>query len=159
MPLEASHTMLTGMSNTGPALSTETIAALEARLGAALPTPYRDFLLRYNGGRPQPYYYDVPGWSGGVGIVNDFNGVLPGQYNDIEGHTENLRGRLPSGFIPIGDDPGGNALLIALREEGRGKIYFWDHGNQPYDCGPRLSDYPNIFLVADDLDTFLQGLR
>ena len=38
------------LTNTGPPLREEDVAALEARLGVRFPDEYRDFLLQWNGG-------------------------------------------------------------------------------------------------------------
>ena len=151
--------MLITMERVGPKLTEDSINNFEKKIGYKLPVAYKDFLLQYNGGKPRPDTYDVPGWQHGYSIVNDFNGILPGEYNDIEDNIGLLRGRLPTGFIPIADDPGGNALLLSLAGITASKVYFWDHENEPYEGGDRLEDYPNIHWVADSFTDLLNKLR
>jgi len=151
--------MLENMEDTGPQLSGGDLDKLEVRLGYKMPDDFRRFLLKYNGGMPFPYYYDVQGWQEPHAAVNEFNGILPGLYNDIEVNLENRKGRLPEGFIPIANDPGGNTLLLSLVDETLGKVYFWDHENEPYERGVALKDYPNIYWVADSFNQLLEQLH
>ena len=150
--------MLQSMEMTGPALSDADIDRVEQKLAVRLPIAYRKFLLQYNGGRPEPYYFDVAGFKG-PGMVNDFNGLVPGAYNDLERHYGALRDKLPRGFVPVADDPGGNAVLIGTIGDTQGKIYWWDHEAQPYERGDELAMYPNIYPVAEDFDEFLRMLK
>jgi len=151
--------MLITMERVGPKLTEDSIINFEKKSGYKLPVVYKDFLLKYNGGKPRPDTYDVPSWQHGYSTVNDFNGILPGEYNDIEDNIRLLRGRLPTGFIPIADDPGGNVLLLCLAGSTTSKVYFWDHENEPYERGDRLEDYPNIHWVADSFTDLLNKLR
>jgi cell wall assembly regulator SMI1 len=147
------------MTNVGPELSESDVDRVEEQLGASLPDSYRAFLLKFNGGRPDHYHFDVRGWRHQTSLVNDFNGIVPGEYNDLVEHAEVLEDRVPSGFIPIADDPGGNAILLSLEGPTRGTVYFWDHEEEPDDPGEALDDYPNIYRLADDFETFLEGLK
>lgn len=151
--------MFSEMTHIGPRLSETDITQVEARVGWSLPEAYRVFLLIFNGGRPEPSDFSVPQWHYQASLVNDFSGIIPGRYNDIEKNIEILGYRLPNGFIPIADDPGGNAILLSLHGPTRGKVYFWDHENEPNEYTDDVRDYPNIYLVADDFISFLHMLR
>jgi len=150
--------MLTKMDNVGPSLTALDLQEFEQRLGYLLPEEYKTFLLQYNGGTPIPNTYKIVGWTEPCSLVNEFNGIIPDQYNDIEENIELLEGRLPNGFIPIADDPGGSSLLLSVDKDTYGKVYYWDHENEPYDGGERLQDYPNIFFVADSFSDLLDQL-
>jgi len=143
----------------GPSLTQKDINAFEQQHGVSLPQAYRTFLLSTNGGRPQPAYYDVPGWRFKTTKVSAFNGILPGAYNDLTDNIKMLKGRVPEGFIPIGSDPGGNEALLCTSGDTRGKVYFWDHENEPPGDAERLEDYPNIHVVAENFDSFLSSLK
>ena len=93
------------MTNVGPELSEADVDRAQEQLGASLPDSYRAFLLEFNGGRPDPYHFDVAGWRHRKSLVNDFYGLVPGEYNDLVENAELLEDRVPSGFIPIADDP------------------------------------------------------
>ena len=147
------------MKNTGPNLSKDDLKQFEKRIDFLLPGSYREFLLQFNGGRPNPYHFFVPNWRHQRSLVNDFNGIVPGKYNDLEEDIGVLEDRLPKGFIPIADDPGGNRILLGLHGPTQGKIYFWDHENEPEDPTDNLEDYSNIYLLADNFADFLKSLR
>lgn len=151
--------MLEEMSSVGPKLAEKDVVQFEKDLRCPLPASYKEFLLKFNGGRPTPHHYLVPGWHYQHSLVNDFYGIVPGQYNDLEENIELLEDRLPKGFIPIADDPGGNCILISLDGETRGRVYFWDHENEPEDATDDLIAYSNIYLLANDFDQFLNNLR
>ncbi len=70
---------------------------------------------------------------------------------------EILSGRIIKGFLPIGDDPGGNFYLLGTTKEYFGQIYFWDHENeaqlhneQPY--------FDNMSFIASSFTEFLNKL-
>ena len=149
------------MTDVGPKLSEEELAKFEEQIGFTLPISYRKFLLAYNGGNPSPYFYVVPKWHYQQSLVNEFNGIDPdGEHIiDLRETIELLASRLPKGFIPIAGDPGGNCVLISLDGPTYGKIYFWDHENEPEDCTENLSDYANIYWLADDFEDFLNNLK
>lgn len=132
----------------------------EEKIGHALPPAYRKFILTYNGGEPNPYYFKVPNWKYKQSLVNQLKGIDPGgSYVDLEEVNELLAGRLPDNFIAIGDDPGGNMILTGLEGASKGKIYFFDHENEPDDADGKLESYPNIYFLADDFDTFITNLK
>jgi len=147
------------MDRAGPPLSDSDILEFEERMGISLPMPYRLFLLKYNGGSPEPCDFAVPKWEYQDSLINEFNGILPGEYNDLQDHIEILEVRLPKGFIPVAADPGGNAVLLSTEGSTRGRVYFWDHENEPEDGGDDVSDYPNIYPLANSFDEFLDNLR
>ena len=147
------------VDNAGPKPTETVVSQFEKRIGFSLPVPYRSFLLKFNGGRPYPYHFAVPNWYHRKSLINDFYGIVPGEYNDLEENIELLRGRLPKGFIPIADDPGGNCILISTEAATYGKVYLWDHENEPENASENLSDYPNIYILAINFDEFLNNLR
>jgi hypothetical protein len=152
--------MTTKITNLGPKLSEAELVKFEEQIGFTLPESYRNFLLVYNGGEPSPYFHKVPKWHFQQSLVVEFKGIDPcSEYVDLGEAIELLQDRLPKGFIPIGGDPGGNYVLISLDGSTRGKIYFWDHEDEPEDCTENLSDYPNIYWLADDFKNFLNNLK
>ena len=147
------------MRGAGPALTENDLRQLESRLGSDLPGSYREFLLRFNGGRPTPSHFDVPNWPVRESLVNDFNGVVPGAYNDLEKDLDLLQDRIPKDLIPIADDPGGNVILLGVGGPYHDHVFFWDHDNEPFDAGESLEEYPNVYPIAQDFRSFLMGLR
>lgn len=148
------------MTKTGPKLSEDDLIKLEKQIGFVVPSPYRKFLLAYNGGKPVPEFFEVPGWRYKQSLVTELLGIIPGvKYADLEQNIKLMAGRLPRGFIPIGDDPGGNMIVISLDGPTRGKIYFFDHENEPDFSTDNLEDYSNMYLLDDDFDKFLNNLK
>ena len=109
--------------------SEDEVAAFESRLGAALPSEYREFLLECNGGRPvDDLCVETPAAEALGGIVVDHFYSLGKGEDDVYDLDWNRRMEgPPSAFLPIADDPAGNLLALALVGADAGSVYFWDH--------------------------------
>lgn len=133
-------------------LSTLDIEQFETRLGASLPTDYREFLLRYNGGTFHRYVTHGP--SGAT--VTELYGVETGDYADIEYVRAILDDMLGAIYIPIGATGTGGTFCVAVRGRGRGHVDLL----RCNDYGPgRIVTSDSSFktfwsqLVADPTDT------
>lgn len=154
-------------SNIGQAIKELDLFELEKRVGAALPADYRHFLLLHNGGQPEPSDFLVPGWRFMASLVNEFDGIKVLENQDVEDdnsvdllwNIEVFEDRLPKNFLFIGRDPGGNGILLSLHPDTYGKIYFWDHENEPEEGLEDLADYPNIYFLANSFTEFLDSLK
>lgn len=124
-------------------LTEEEIRDVEKKLGIFFPLEYRDFLLSQNGGYPKVCEFDLPDGSN-ASIVNHFYSI--GEM------TSNLykRNRFledSAEFINIGDDSGGNQILLRVRGENVGELYFFDHdvdseeGNNMHFLAKNLLDF------------------
>ena len=97
------------------------ISAFEQRHGIRLPEPYKQFLLKNNGGDADGGFFEVPGW--GRTLVAYFNGIgLSGSY-DLDGILDRIGYFFPKNLLPIADDPGGNQICISLADKTFGQIY------------------------------------
>ena len=134
------------------------VTRLEVRLGCPLPEDYREFLLLYNGGRPEPGCFQFAQRTGPyTDSVIDWFLTLhenPYTYTNLERKLDVFADRIPPGTLPIANDPGGNCVLLGLNADIRGKVYFWDHDREP----ARQPDWSNIDLIAEDFDTFMRKL-
>jgi hypothetical protein len=134
----------------------EAINAAEARLGVTLPSDYKTFLLETNGLNPEPYLcFAVPERE--EVMLGCLYGLKPNRTRcDLE-HQQELISQwspLPAGYVAIGDDPGGNALLLATSGEDAGRVFFWDR------VGFWVrEDGRNTFPVADSFTAFIESLR
>ena len=131
------------------------IEAAERSLGVTLPDDYKQFLLAYNGGRPEPNCFSVK--DRGDALVNMLFGVRDSQTRfdlarELELATE--LDPLPDGFIAVGNDPGGNSLLLSTAGSDRGEVYFWDRSGLWV-----REDGHNTFPVANSFTAFLESLR
>jgi hypothetical protein len=141
------------MKTTGSPLSEADLRAWEIQRRVFLPEAYRRFMLKFNGGRPEPASFNVPGWPGKRSLVGDFLQIRAEPYN-LDEYIDEYRDRLPNELIPIAHDPGGNAICIAVSGEHRGTVYYWDSSN---DWG-LWEETGTIFLLSNDFDTFVESL-
>ena len=88
-------------------------------------------------------------------LVDYLYGILPSRVpGDLEFETARMSEYLPSGFIVIGHDPGGNAFLLATRGKRRGSIYFWDKRGLISDG----TNGGNTYRIASNTASFLRSL-
>ncbi|QLG39184.1 SMI1/KNR4 family protein [Paenibacillus sp. FSL W7-1088] len=118
--------------------------------GVQLPQQYREFLLKYNGGYPKPYYFTISKEQG-IGMVNIFYGIGE-MYDNLDKKVDIFDDILDAGFIPIADDSGGNQICLGLTEKHFGDVYFWIHDEDPEDLG-------NMYFLAKDFGGFLEKLH
>ena len=111
-------------------------------LAAVLPDDYCEFLLRFNGGYPEPVGL------GNGSLVNAFFGFCQ-KSHCLQCNYYIHRTVFPFGIIPIADDPGGNIICIVLSKPDHGKILFWDH---------EQGDADSFSILADSFSTFLDSL-
>lgn len=142
----------------GP-LSEQKLRDSETTWGVDLPTSYRQFLLRTNGGSPEAYRFKFKASTKGSNI-RFFLGVTDDRDVSIDAYLKRFKGRLPSRFFPIGFDSGGNLICISVSESDLGKIYFWDHELEAdTEEGEDPETAKNTVLIADSFDQFLAGLQ
>jgi hypothetical protein len=141
---------ISSMNDVGPQLDGDALDQCERRLNVRLPSAYRDFLVTWNGGRPHPSIFLIPGQ--GRGSVDYFFGVgrEDHEYN-VENNRASKAGRIPSNSIPIGEDSFGNLILLCIASEHEHSICFWDH--------EREGDDEGIVTVADSFEQFLEQIH
>ncbi|MFL9872420.1 SMI1/KNR4 family protein [Paraburkholderia megapolitana] len=139
--------------------SDEEIDEFFSSRGLACPADYRAFLQKYNGGCfNEGYLADT---SLGPLLVSYFSTLAPSKNRHIPTQIENLDEYIPSGFVPIADDPGGNLYLLDCdrNSERNGKIYFWNHESAEPSEDPVLSSFNNITLLFDSFADFLDAMK
>jgi len=140
------------MVMTNEPTSRDAIARLERELGVAFPGQYVEFLLDQNGGLPRAGVFPYDDNESSV----SFFGAYTGQdYNDVAEAARRHAGRLPSEFIPVGDDPGGNLVVLAVSGADIGSIWFWDHENESAEGVPSRD---NMYKLAATLSEFVASL-
>jgi len=141
------------MLNAHKSLSPKDMEDFETKNNIELTANYKKFLLKWNGGSPDVGVFIISEEEG-LSTMNDFYSI-GGTYNDIEVNLDIHNLRLPEGFIPIGDDPGGNAILLGIAGLHYDHIYFWDHENEPDLDEPDMS---NMYFLADNIWEFFNNL-
>lgn len=138
------------MLSVNPKISLQDIKQFEQEYEVTLPKQYVDFLLEYNGGFPQKSNFKLPD-DDGESLVKKFYGI-----GDMKSNLGKvfmvLEGEIPEDFISIGNDPGGNEILLGVNGEYQGKVYFWIHDIEPED------EMDNMFILAGNFTEFFNNL-
>jgi hypothetical protein len=147
---------LFGPEKIAPA-SPDEVAAFEAEIGATLPDDYRQFLLRSNGGSLGDKYEVVEQYV----VIGSVGGFREGySLRSARACYQGTPVRIPRALVWIMDDPGGNAICLGLTGEHRGKVYFWDHDEEPYppEWDGQVETAGNIQLLANSFTKFVASL-
>jgi SMI1 / KNR4 family (SUKH-1) len=143
-----------------PPVSEQELAAAEAKLaelGQHIPPSYKAFLAEQDGGKPVRSVFDFEQDNRPQSdYVKRFLGLapVPPPGENLLDTAESLWTRVPEGVLPIARDPFGNLICLDGRDGGDGPVLFWDH---EYEGDP--PDEANLYVIAPDLHTFLDGLR
>lgn len=142
-----------------PGGATEELLAKAERVNKiVLPPAYRDFLLRYNGGQPEP------GWIPCAKVersyaprkyeaVTKFDGVqrfLEKQEREDFLYTMGM----PAAFFRIAES--GDESIVLLRLDGKGpdRVYFWDIGEGDY---ADAKESGRVLKIAPSFADFIQS--
>jgi hypothetical protein len=139
----------------------------ESQIGRRLPEDYREFLVRCNGGYAAGavvFQGPTPEGNTADACPNHIGGFREESHFSIEAAHENYQAdevRIPKALLWIMDDPFGNAICIGLTGPHRGRIYFWDHENEPDPEGwdGEVETSGNIDLMANSFTAFVAGLQ
>lgn len=140
--------------------SDASIAAVEKKLGVALPADYVEFLKQSDGGsfKNDLVFVEDMGdetvLNSVFGVAADGDMVVLNEYADYR-----KRNRIPKLGLPIGDDPGGNLFILCLEQPGHGGIYYWNHEKEPPNGGDKFEDFRNLHLVNHSFSAFIASLK
>jgi hypothetical protein len=129
------------------------ISQFESHNNINLPEDYKYFLITHNGGKPNPNI--EPTVKSDVQWI--YGMVSKPYYASLFQHLDMFQNRLPSWYIPIANDSGGNLYIMSLYEENRGVVAFWDHENEAEE-GQADQYFDNVSLVASSFTDFLNQL-
>jgi hypothetical protein len=143
------------------------IQRLEHEIGASLPADYRRFLSACNGGYlGGRLWFTRPGLGGrhahvGLHHVGGFRTESHFSLDSARaGYQAEDEVRIPLELLWIMDDPFGNAFCLGLFDERRGRVYFWDHDEEPDpdEWDGSVASAGNLLLLADSFEAFVAGL-
>lgn len=135
--------------------SESAVEQFEKNSGIQLPRCYRGYLLSSNGGQPCSevgFQVDEGGECVMLGCLYGLCKDDPGV--DLDTVYEELVDDVASGFLPIGEDPGGNLLLLSTNGDDSDAIHFWDRLGF---LSKRFGK--SRFRIANDIEEFLASLR
>ncbi|MCR6480704.1 SMI1/KNR4 family protein [Variovorax sp. ZS18.2.2] len=131
---------------------------LEFEIDGGLPSEYRQFLNRCNGGYVNGSLGFESGGKAGTVTIHAVGGGEHGLW--LTNRREDFWGRIPEQLRWIMSDPFGNGFLLGVNGDARGRIYFWfmeeELGQAP---DAPLSNRTDIQLIANSFDDLLVGLR
>ncbi len=135
------------------AIDEKHIVEFEKDNGVTLPNDYKEFLKEYNGGEPVNKILPKPNTT----IQYVYGMVEEPSWASLFKAIDTFQNRIPSWYVPIANDDGGNLIIMNLYEESRGVIAFWDHENE---CEGDADQYfENLTLVANSFTEFVNSLQ
>lgn len=136
-------------------ISSGDIEACEQCIGMLLPPVYRSYLLSENGGSSLKHAgFVVPELNEKVMLGALYGIGKPSSSLNLATAFDEYKDLLPGGLLPIGEDPGGNQLLLSTEGEEAEVIFFWDRVGL---FERRMGK--NLFRVADNMNQFIQSLE
>ena len=147
--------MITIINAKTPATS-ESISDFERKIGSKLPDDYKNFLLKYNGGQPCPNSFKFISNKDDGSSVDKFLSLGKEKYSNLLKYYNIYKDRIPSGFIPIAHDAGGNLILMGANSDNN-KIYFWEH-EMEVDEGD-IPDMSNVYLISQSFSAFINNFH
>ena len=142
------------LRNTESDCTVDDLSGIESRFDLVFPAEYRDFLLRNNGGDPEPSWYSMNGeYEDEISYFLAVNASNP--HSDIATQIENYRDWIVPAYLPIAVCCGGDVLCLSLKDEELGAIYHWNHA-LANDAGNPWEE--NMTRLAGSLAEFLGGV-
>lgn len=126
--------------------SIDIIESVEHRLQITLPEDYKQFVLKYDGGYPNPKHFKV---DGKVEIFNNLISLDENEYNNIYEILEDLQDRIGDQLIPFAEDGFGN--LLCFDYSANKNIVFWDHEKN-------YGDFKELPLVCFSFSSLIENL-
>ncbi|PEQ29255.1 SMI1/KNR4 family protein [Bacillus cereus] len=103
------------------------ISKVEKSLGVIFPQDYKECVMKYNGGCPEPDNFNFE--NGGEGVINNLLSFANQDMN-IEMFYDPIQPEI-EGIVPFARDPFGNLICFDYRADKLSPtIVFWDHEEQ-----------------------------
>ena len=127
-------------------ISIDIIESVENRLEITIPEDYKQIVLKYDGGYPNPNHFKV---DGKVEIFNNLISLDENEYNNIYEILEDLQDRIGDQLIPFAEDGFGN--LLCFDYSANKNIVFWDHEKNH-------DDFKELPLVCSSFSSLIENL-
>jgi len=131
------------------AAAPEKLDELERRVGRQLPASYREYLSVQDGGTLSPYNNEGVETIFGIGDVPEWASL----WKELDAWDDVL----PSGFLPVAGDAGGNIFCLSLRGDDAGSVWFWNHELEVAE--DRSAASIEVTRRADTWTAFLDSLQ
>lgn len=133
------------------------IDILEAMIEKQLPNDYLQFLLTFNGGKPESNEFLIPDQKNAAGVDLFYGLLKKKEWGDLLLRRAELIERVPKDILPIGDASCGNVVCISLQSNTFGKVFFWDHELEA-DEG-EAATFSNLFKIGNSFTDFFENLK
>ena len=134
-------------------LNESELSDFETSNSVSFPIDYRKFLLKYNGGRPEPNIVPQVGtdinWIYGMHQEPSWASLYYAVYV--------FNSRVPNWYLPIGCDSSGNQFIMSLYPENRGTMAFWKHESELKE-GDAGQYFDNVSFIANSFTEFINSL-
>ncbi|MDC0762154.1 SMI1/KNR4 family protein [Brevibacillus sp. AG] len=108
-------------------LNRQDIEGFEKRNNIILPSDYKEFLLKHNGGKPSVRRFVTQDGKITSSIMMYFPLSEQAEMNLEDKYRMYTIGKIvPSNFLPIGIDPADSLICLSVRGNDIGKVYFCD---------------------------------
>lgn len=132
-------------------LNESDLNSLEDALGISLPTDYKEFLSKTNGGCPKNNYLVLKVSSLKEELlINFFLGVNDDENFNIISWNNDFKIEMPISTFIFGVEHGGGMFIQITEGDDKG-VYFWDSNFSL----PVTSNDENVFYIADTFSDFL----
>ena len=122
------------------------IESVEHRLQIILPDDYKQIVLKYDCGYPNPNHFKV---GGKLEIFNNLISLDENEDNNVYEILEDLQDRLGDQLIPFAEDGFGNVLCFDY--SANKNIVFWDH-EKNYD------EFKEVTFVCSSFSSLIESL-
>jgi len=150
------------MEKTYNMISKKEIQKFEEKINSILPYDYRNFLLKYNGGKPKDYIFPETEKLYSLALDELYGLDVEKDVKDLNWNYDILNGyeRIMNQFIPIGNAINGDQFVLGVKGDFKGKVYLWDHNEELDNDKFQENILPdNMYLLADSFTDFMEQLE
>lgn len=151
--------MIERITECGPPISNADIQSLETRLSVRLPADYKTFLLKHNGGRPEPVDFPIHGFDNrSYDCIKLFFRIGGSVESSTLDWNYTIMEQLPPELFPIATTDCGDKICLVLSgtKAGQpGSVIFWDYHEAWGTEGYCYAIYP----IADSFTDLVEAIQ
>ena len=149
--------MLRDVAGLNPPVDGKRIAAFEKAHSLSLPPRFKEFIKKFNGGRPVPGMFPIDGFRDNPwGRIQAFFGIDSDiQSENLDSIMAELGGRIPRGILPVGCTEGDDFVCVDLRRA-TDLVVYWDRRSF---WGTSVWNEADLYFVANSFAELLRILR
>ena len=122
-----------------------------------LDTIYKCFLNKENGGEPLKNIFIYNFKKNLFSDIDCFFGIDKDKNFDLKFQNNFYKNRIPKNMIAIAEDCVTNLILLSVKGDDYGKVYYWDHEMEANNG--EEADYSNLTFLANSFGEFIDNLK